>query len=515
MDTYKQIIFYHFILSEYGLCSTITDSFFSSNGLKECYNIAKEYLIKYHEAPSLQQMKELVRIQNKSSEITDDALDSIYAGLHNVKEYTNDWLYDTVTALARWNQLTDALKKSISFVKLKESQVTPENVKEICEQTKGIFNQSCVIDFDSNDNSKIHSFWDTDTHKQVKLKRKSTGFSFVDRCLGGGYWEGALIVFAGAPKIGKSTWLCNMCKKSSEMGYHSAYISLEMNHEMVAQRIGSAMFSIPSYDYAKYASDEEYMKQKIAAYRKTCLIPPGDIDIHTFGTSTLSVLDLEAYLLSTEEKLSTPDNKYHFNVIYIDYINIMKNYKNPTSENTYLKIKTLAEDVKAMGIKNGWCIVTATQTIRDNFGQNDISANQIAESSGLGATVDAMFGIIATDPMKIEGRYQLKCIYDRVAPEENKMKEFKIEKEYQRIVEDINSPVVDMNNAIRNVMNDNNFNSKYKQKSQPQQMKVVPAESSGILSNNKSIEKPQASKILYDIGFETSNDMFRNVGNMD
>ena len=46
----------------------------------------------------------------------------------------------------------------------------------------------------------------------------------------------------------------------------------------------------------------------------------------------------------------------------IDYINIMKNWRNPNSENTYMKIKQIAEDLRAAAQRNDWSIVTATQT---------------------------------------------------------------------------------------------------------------------------------------------------------
>jgi hypothetical protein len=137
----------------------------------------------------------------------------------------------------------------------------------------------------------------------------------------------------------------------------------------------------------------------------------------------------------------------------VDYINIMKNYRNPNSENTYMKIKQLAEDLKAMGIKNGWAIITATQTTRSQYDTNDMSGNQVSESVGLGATVDAMFGIIADALMKAQGKYFLKCLYDRVAPEDNKRKLFNLDKSYLRITEDPTAPIEEVFTTINGPSN--------------------------------------------------------------
>ena len=182
----------------------------------------------------------------------------------------------------------------------------------------------------------------------------------------------------------------------------------------------------------------------MTAFKKSCLIPPGQLIVKSFPTSTMSVLDLEAYLLQKEEELSTEGKPFKFKNVFIDYINIMRNYRNPNSENTYMKIKQLAEDVKAIGIKHDWAMITATQTNRSQYDTSDMLASQVSESSGLGATVDAMFGIIADSCMKAKGEYYLKCLYDRVAPEDNKRKRFINDKMFLRISEDLSAPIEDM-----------------------------------------------------------------------
>ena len=195
------------------------------------------------------------------------------------------------------------------------------------------------------------------------------------------------------------------------------------------------------------------MKARISAFKNSCLIPPGRLIVKSFPTSTLSVIELESYLLSKEEELSTENKKFKFKNVFVDYINIMKNYRNPNSENTYMKIKQLAEDLKAMGIKNGWAIITATQTTRSQYDTNDMSGSQVSESVGLGATVDAMFGIIADALMKAQGKYFLKCLYDRVAPEDNKRKLFNLDKSYLRITEDPTAPIEEVFNTVNGPSN--------------------------------------------------------------
>ena len=452
INQYLQNIFYHFILSDPSLTLKMNPDFFDSKNLQLCFQYAKEYVVKYHSAPSAAQLKELIKIDGKEELISSDVIDVLYSSINSVRDYTPDWLYDNATSWAQWKNFINSLRNVLAYVKLNQEEVSTDNVKEIMEHAKSMFNKSCIIEFEDNE-STGSDFWDAASHKQVQLKRSSTGYPFVDLCLKGGYFPGCLICLVGAPKSGKSLWMQNLCAASVKHGENNAYISLELPEEMIHNRIGANMFNIPSADYEKYAEDEESMKQRITLFKKSCLIPPGQLIVKSFPTSTLSVIELESYLLAKEEELSTETKKFKFKNVFVDYINIMKNYRNPNSENTYMKIKQLAEDLKAMGIKNGWAIITATQTTRSQYDTNDMSGNQVSESVGLGATVDAMFGIIADALMKAQGKYFLKCLYDRVAPEDNKRKLFNLDKTYLRITEDPSAPIEEVFTTVNGPSN--------------------------------------------------------------
>jgi hypothetical protein len=82
----------------------------------------------------------------------------------------------------------------------------------------------------------------------------------------------------------------------------------------------------------------------------------------------------------------------------------------------------------------------------------DLSITSIAESAGLLHTVDLLFGIITTAEMKARGEYFLKCLANRVAGYENTKKRYTIEWKYARIEEDRNSPIMDMDYVINNVV---------------------------------------------------------------
>jgi hypothetical protein len=121
--------------------------------------------------------------------------------------------------------------------------------------------------------------------------------------------------------------------------------------------------------------------------------------------------------------------------VVIDYINILKNWRNPNSENTYMKIKQIAEDLRGIAMANEWAILTATQTKQGDFDSTDLTITSAAESSGLVATVDGLFGIIQDPIMYANREYKLKIIANRDDGYKNSHKIFNVDYNYMRITE--------------------------------------------------------------------------------
>lgn len=453
MDNFTEQILYHYILTDLDLCSKIRSDFFSNKNLKFLYTYAQEYFLKYKNTPSLTQLKDIIKLDGKSDLISDEVFDVLYSTQSKISEYSCDWLYKTATNWAKWQNFTISLRNLVAYVK--STTVTEDNVEEIMERAKSAFNSTAILQIDESLGS---DFYNPISHKQSKLLRTPTGYKFIDDCLDGGSWEGSFIVFVGDPKAGKSLWLQNICAKSILSGDDCAYISLELPEEMIMQRIGSNLFNIPALDYKRVSEDENFMKTKIQNFINGGIKPRGNLWVKSFPTSTMTANDLEACILKEEERRSLPGKPFKFKKIFVDYINIMKNWRNPNSENTYLKIKQIAEDVKAVGISNKWAIFTATQTNRGAFNSTDMQVTDVSESVGLNATVDAMFGIISDQMMKAQGIYHLKSLLNRVKDTTNTGKKFNWDKIYLRINEDENSNVFEFNSSFSTLQNRNNTN---------------------------------------------------------
>lgn len=243
-----------------------------------------------------------------------------------------------------------------------------------------------------------------------------------------------------------SIWLSNLAINGVRNGYNVALITLEMSDKKFLKRVGSNLLNVTMDSYNEWSKDVLQIKKAIKKIKKQdelTLKLPGHLYIKEYPTSAAGVPEIESYLKKMEEIKGIK-----FKLIVIDYINIMQNWRNPSSDNTYMKIKQIAEDVRAMAIRNNWTILSATQIGRDSFKSNDLHMEDISESVGLIATVDSLFGIIQ-DRMDAKNKeYQLKAIALRDAEGIGEIKRFKIDYNYMRIWEDFTDSTMDITNLM-------------------------------------------------------------------
>ena len=197
----------------------------------------------------------------------------------------------------------------------------------------------------------------------------------------------------------------------------------------VAKRIGANLLNIRMDDYDSKSKDTNFMKQAIQNVGGG-LITPGELYIKEYPTSQATVPDIESYLKDLED---TKGMK--LKAIVIDYINILANYRNPNTENTYMKIKQIAEDLRAMAVRNDWLIITATQITRGGYDSSELTLSHIAESAGLSHTADMIYGIIQTSDQYRDRIYWLKILKIRDGNGKGSRKMYNILYEYMRLNE--------------------------------------------------------------------------------
>jgi len=421
--THSENIILKNIICNPAYLETCKGEYFKNSGFQEIFHLSKKFWEKYHQVPSQDQLRESVKLESREDKVQTGEIQAVFDV--DLSKYQEDWLTETTELFIEYKNLVSSAVDGVKYIQ--STPVTSENIKEVVSTFKNIVVERNNIDFSFDQGL---DFFHPDNHKQLTSTTFSTGFSFIDTVLGGGFSAKSLYVFMGMPKVGKSLWLGNLAAQAVKAGHNVAVISLEMNDRKYIKRLGANLLGIPVGEYSTAADDEQRMKKKLQSMAYDNLRMPGKLFVKEFPTSQASALDVERYLRKVEEQ-----NGIKFKVVVIDYINIMKNWRNPNSENTYMKIKQIAEDIRGVAMSNQWAIVTATQTKQSEFDSTDLSISSASESSGLVATVDGLFGIIQ-DPMMYANReYKLKLIANRDDGYKNAYKMFNVDYTYMRILE--------------------------------------------------------------------------------
>lgn len=417
---YEKIFFLYFLKNPQ-LLRKINVGFFESTEIDFLANVSKKFQEKFGESPSSEQLKLLVQ-KSERSDFDLDLINMVFDS--DVNQYDEEWLKRTSQAWITWKNFDKQLIKTVEFVKLQN--VSPDNVEKVVQQAIGMISERGLVTFDTNIGL---DFFNAEDHIAPSFSKITSGKDFVDRVTGGGYDIKSLIVYAGEQNIGKSIWLANDAVNAVRMGHNCAFISAEMAAYKVVKRIGSNLLNVPMREYDSKSKNRDFMKLRLEKVSRGVL-PPGKLYVKEFPTSQASVLDVESYLRTLEE---TTGNK--LKVVVIDYINILANYRNPNSENTYLKIKQIAEDLRAMAVRNDWLIITATQINRSAWDSTEVTMQNIAESAGLAHTADMMYAIIQDGEMHAKKEYFLKILKIRDGEGKGTKCRFEIDYDFMRLTE--------------------------------------------------------------------------------
>ena len=416
-------IFFKLSLQKPKYLETIKKGFYTTEEIDLLHYLASKFYNKFHETPTAEQMKALIKNPRVKNKVDNEIIDLVYNV--DLREYDEEWLTSTAESWIKWRNFDSTLMDTIEYVKT--TDVTPENTDDIISKVKTLINDRNSLVFNSDIGL---DFFNPDDHYAEDAIKVSSGYNFIDRVLGGGYdKDGSLVVYVGEQNIGKSIFLANDAANFVKMGVNTAFISAEMSAKKVVKRIGSNLLNIPMDDYEEKAKNKDLIKRKLENVGDG-LTPPGSLFVRQFPTSQATVTDIESHLKQIEE-----EKKIKLGCVVIDYINILANYRNPNTENTYIKIKQIAEDLRAMGQRNSWLILTATQITRNGYNASDIGMGDVAESAGLSHTADLMLGIIQDEIMHANLEYWLKILKIRDGEGKGIKCKLDINYNYMRITE--------------------------------------------------------------------------------
>lgn len=281
----------------------------------------------------------------------------------------------------------------------KKDKINPEEILEY-------FQSACTISL--VDNLGFDYFNNIDQHcKDITQLQStiSTGWKWLDEKLGGGFLtEGrALYLFSGFTNVGKSIFLGNVANNVLKQNKTVVIFSLEMSETIYAKRHSSQLTQIPFGDLAKRSDD---LKATILSFKDT--YPNARLILKEYSPKSISVNALAAFLKKLGQKGIVPD------LIVVDYLSLLKSANKDVG--LYEEGKAVTEQLRALSYMFKRPILSAVQLGRGAANTENPGVEKVSESIGVGFTVDAQFGIWATEESKSVGLIHMGVQKNRFGP---------------------------------------------------------------------------------------------------
>lgn len=411
VNTNLEKLFFAKILEDTAQFYKVEPFFFRNEQIRFIYEVIRDNYIHSKDkiVPSPKQIWTMVSTHDIEKKITKEALKGLLT--ENTQEVSDEWLDRRFKAWKSSNHTRNKVVDAIDLIK-KMEDVDYDNVMDIVARLKNSFNE---IDIISNDDEDLgDDFDDPENHKQlVSLRKMSTGFSNMDKIMGGGWDHATFNIIMGETNVGKSMWLQNLSAKLADEGKNVVFVTLEMAKHKVMKRLAAMRFRVDVDNYDEISRDTIFIKNKINELKTMSVSNKlfdggnaGKIFVKKYPTSDCTITDLENYIKKFEEA-----KKIKIDVMVIDYINLMsieKGYNLDTM--LYLKGKHLAEGLRRLADKYDICMITATQTDKSVWGASDINLDDIPESKAIAESADSVWAIIRNPAMKKENTYKLKIL---------------------------------------------------------------------------------------------------------
>lgn len=360
--------------------------YFNNSDIRVVFKVIKEYYKQYHKAPNASELVQYL--------VSDEQKEAFKKVIQTSKTLDKNISYDEII---------------INTERFLGERAVYTTMMDIAGDFKNLDISNVYQRFHDACNIRLYKDLGLDFYRDVdKLvdylgkpnPTISTGFTWLDQKLGGGYLEEgkALYIFVGQPNVGKSIFLGNAATTIASQGKNVLLVSLEMSEMMYATRLASKLTKIP---IAELRNRKDEIKHILEGKER------GKIIIKEFPPSTLSPEQLENYYKTVV------DSGIKIDVMVLDYINLLRG---KASAQSYEKIKEIAEQVRAIAVKHGISVLSATQKNRQGVNNTESDMTTVSESMGLPATADAMFDISQTEEDKELGIVRLGMMKNRFGP---------------------------------------------------------------------------------------------------
>lgn len=386
--------------------------YFQDIGNSKTFDLIQQYYIEYKEIPNVTSLVGLVKnVPNK--EIRDEIVKSLRAvssveKIDNIEYLCNESVKFVRDALYMEALQTgsDGLMKKDDDLKLKAQEILDKRAKVSIDTDLG-------LDFDD-----IQIMIDYYSERLAGIK---TDLKSLNDRLGPGFLPGTLSVILSPSGIGKSLMMTHIISNLIKDGKKVLLVSLEMADKEIMKRIHANAMNLPINSLIDLSKTNEELKElSRPALTKEMILERynslndgslGKLYVKDYPAGSFSSLMLEN--LVNQYSLEKDVN---FDIVFIDYIGIMKSDRISLNSGLYSYVKSIAEEVRASAKRLDLPIISASQLNRGATNNTEDADNaNVSDSLGTVMTADFMLFLLQNEEMKEREEIIFKITKNRLA----------------------------------------------------------------------------------------------------
>lgn len=323
------------------------------------FNKIKDYSAQYNKQASPADIRLLLKNDMDLTEgETQEALELVKKS-KNSDQIDSELLFVETEKFAQERAFENVLKKAVdTVVSGEDSKITKGMLPDLFRDALSIsFSTSLGHDYFRDAPAR----WEFYTNEEEIIK---LDVDALNTMLNGGLRRKSISVWLGRTNIGKTLYLCHMATALTRAGYNVLYVSGEMDENLIAKRIDANFLDMSMDDFNLELEKKTYLKKIRDVYNKVS----GKLKIKEYSAGACNALHLKNLL--QEYKLK---DGFEADVVILDYINLFSSFRLPASamSNSYLYVKTVAEEMRGLAREFNYSCISATQTNRGGADAGD------------------------------------------------------------------------------------------------------------------------------------------------
>ena len=366
-------------------------------------NLFKEFTLfiaKYNKLPSMEAFKIEIDTGDRLNDEQYRHAIEILPNIFTPQSENLEWLIDRTEKWCQDRAVFNAVMSSISIIDGKHPSLQKNSIPDVLTKALAVtFDTNIGHDYLENIDERFEFY-----HKQEE--RIPFDLDYFNRITKGGLPNKTLNIALAGTGVGKSLFMCHCAASALSQGRNVLYITMEMAEERIAERIDANLMNV-DIGALEYMEEEKFKDRVKSIAEKT----HGKLIIKEYPTGQANTSHFRALL--NELKLK---KNFIPEIIFIDYLNICASSRMKSmggSINSYTYIKAIAEEMRGLAVEFNLPIMSATQTTRSGYSNDDIGLEDTSESFGLPATADLMFALISNDELANQNQIMVKQLKNR------------------------------------------------------------------------------------------------------